>query len=98
MTPSPIVRAVLTIAAGIVTAGLTTTGFATRASAQNYPWCLQSSAYEGGENCGFTTHDQCMATRLGIGGFCQINTQYRAGSPPFSSPRHAHKAHPGKQS
>jgi hypothetical protein len=53
--------------------------------AQNYPWCLMSSAYEGGENCGFTTFDQCMASRLGVGGFCQINTQYRSGEVPASA-------------
>jgi hypothetical protein len=47
----------------------------TRAEAQNYPWC----AYYGrgdGTNCGFTTFAQCMATVSGIGGFCNINTQY----------------------
>ena len=49
----------------------------TPATAQNYPWCVVSSAYEGGQNCGFSTFDQCMATRLGIGGFCVQNTQYR---------------------
>jgi len=46
-----------------------------RAEAQNYPWC----AYYGrgdGTNCGFTTYEQCMATVRGIGGFCNINTQY----------------------
>ena len=52
--------------------------------AQNYPWCLISSAYEGGENCGFSTFEQCQASRLGIGGFCQSNPQYRPGVAPFS--------------
>jgi Protein of unknown function (DUF3551) len=98
MTPSPLLRAALAIAAGMVTAGLTTTGFATRAHAQNYPWCLQSDAYEGGENCGFTSFDQCMATRHGIGGFCQVNTQYQAGVSPMPSPRRSPKARPGKPS
>jgi hypothetical protein len=49
-----------------------------------------------GENCGFTTYDQCMATRLGIGGFCQVNTQYQASVAP--SPRRPLKARSGKQS
>lgn len=52
--------------------------FAAPAHAQNYPWCVVSSAYEGGQNCSFTTLDQCMATRQGIGGFCVENTQYHA--------------------
>ena len=69
-------------------------GFALPAQAQNYPWCLQSSAYEGGENCGFSTYDQCMASRLGIGGFCQANTQYRASGAP--APHRALKTHSGK--
>jgi hypothetical protein len=56
----------------------------------NYPWCLISTAFEGGENCGFVTFDQCLASRLGIGGFCQINTQYQ---PSVSAgPRRAQKA------
>jgi hypothetical protein len=61
--------------AGVMLMVLTGTG--TPVQAQNYPWCVVSSAYEGGQNCGFSTLDQCMATRLGIGGFCVQNTQYR---------------------
>jgi hypothetical protein len=71
-------------------------GFAVPAQAQNYPWCLQSSAYEGGENCGFSTYDQCMASRLGIGGFCQANTQYQASGAP--APHRALKTYSGKPS
>jgi Protein of unknown function (DUF3551) len=59
--------------------------------AQNYPWCLLSSAFEGGENCGFATYDQCMASRLGIGGFCQINTQYQTRVVPLPSLHPARK-------
>jgi hypothetical protein len=35
-----------------------------------------------------------MATRLGIGGFCQINTQYQANVAPAPRP----KVHSGKPS
>ncbi len=98
MTPSPIARAILAVTAGSFVAGLASAGFATPARAQNYPWCLLSSAYEGGENCSFTSYDQCQATRLGIGGFCQINTQYQAGVPPARSPYRSSQAHPGKPS
>ena len=53
-------------------------GFVTRAEAQNYPWCAQYSGGSfSGQNCGFTTRAQCMATVSGIGGFCVRNTQYR---------------------
>ncbi len=49
----------------------------TPAQAQNYPWCAYYSGRDGGgENCGFTTREQCMATISGIGGFCNRNTQY----------------------
>jgi hypothetical protein len=36
-----------------------------------YPWC----AFMGrnGQNCGFTTYEQCRATILGIGGYCGTN-------------------------
>jgi Protein of unknown function (DUF3551) len=68
-------------------------GLPARAVAQNYPWCLISSAYDGGENCGFSTFDQCMASRLGIGGFCQINNQYRPAAAPAASPAKAAKLH-----
>jgi hypothetical protein len=97
MTPSPIARAILAVTAGSFVVGLASAGFATQARAQNYPWCLLSSAYEGGENCGFTSYDQCQATRLGIGGFCQVNSQYQAGGSLVPSPR-AHKAYPGRPS
>jgi len=55
-----------------------TAALAGSASAQNYPWC---AVYGGGDkggssNCGFTTFEQCMATLSGMGGFCNLNTQY----------------------
>jgi hypothetical protein len=71
-------------------------GFAAPAQAQSYPWCLLSLAYEGGENCSFMTSDQCMATRLGIGGFCQVNNQYQATGAAAS--HRAFKTHSGKPS
>jgi hypothetical protein len=61
--------------------------------AQTYPWCLLSSAFEGGENCGFSTYEQCMASRLGIGGFCQANTLFQSGVAPGPSPRPPHRLH-----
>ena len=67
------------------------TGAGTTAAAQNYPWCVVSSAYEGGQNCGFPTFDQCMATRLGIGGFCVQNTQYRPAISPTPASKKAHR-------
>ena len=48
------------------------------AEAQNYPWCANygSPMGDGGTNCGFTTREQCLATVSGIGGSCDLNTQY----------------------
>jgi Protein of unknown function (DUF3551) len=48
----------------------------TRAGAQNYPWCAQYGSM-GGVNCGFATLQQCQATVTGMGGFCEVNTQYQ---------------------
>jgi hypothetical protein len=55
-----------------------TAAVGTRAQAQNYPWCAYYGGGDmgGGSNCGFTTFEQCMATVSGIGGVCQVNTQY----------------------
>ncbi len=73
------------------------------AEAQNYPWCAYYGAGEGGgggENCGFTTFEQCMATISGMGGFCDRNTQYVPPPGPNGGtahyPRHhrKHYAHP----
>jgi Protein of unknown function (DUF3551) len=60
--------------------GIVITG--NRAEAQNYPWC---ALYRDGVwNCGFTTLQQCEATRSGNGGFCVENNTYQppAGSHP----------------
>jgi hypothetical protein len=64
----------LLFAAALIAAGSALTG---SAKAQNYPWCAVYGGREGGgENCGFTTFEQCMATLSGMGGFCNRNTQY----------------------
>jgi hypothetical protein len=53
-------------------------GIGTRAEAQNYPWCAYyGGKEESGTNCGFTTFQQCLDTVSGIGGSCNVNTQYR---------------------
>jgi Protein of unknown function (DUF3551) len=53
-----------------------TAAIGTRAEAQNYPWCAVYGNGFGGENCGFVSFEQCMATVSGIGGFCERNTMY----------------------
>jgi hypothetical protein len=66
-------KGLLFAAAAIAAAGAFTSG----AQAQNYPWCAVYGGREGGgQNCGFTTFEQCMATLSGMGGFCNRNTQY----------------------
>ena len=57
-----------------------------RAQAQNYPWCAVLNMGDAAYNCGFVTREQCMATVSGIGGFCELNTQYQP--PPGSHPQH----------
>jgi Protein of unknown function (DUF3551) len=73
----------LLFAAGLIAAAGALTS---SAQAQNYPWCAVYGGREGGgENCGFTTFAQCMATLSGMGGFCNRNTQYVP--PPGPHPR-----------
>jgi hypothetical protein len=59
-----------------------TPGLVTRAQAQNYPWCAVLNMGDAAYNCGFVTHEQCMATVSGIGGFCELNNLYQAPSTP----------------
>lgn len=62
---------------------LAAAAIASRAQAQNYPWCAQYSGDMGGAmNCGFVSFDQCMTTARGVGGFCFQNNTYR---PPVTS-------------
>jgi hypothetical protein len=51
-------------------------GISTHADAANYPWCARYAKDGGGESCGFTTFDQCLADVSGVGGYCARNTQY----------------------
>jgi len=68
----------------------------TAAQAQNYPWCAHYGGREGGgQNCGFTTFQQCLDTISGMGGFCERNTQYVAApQAPTGSRRPKRKHHP----
>jgi hypothetical protein len=66
-------KALLFAAGLIATAG----ALPSSAQAQNYPWCaVYGGRGGGGQNCGFSTFEQCMATLSGMGGFCNRNTQY----------------------
>ena len=71
---------------------------ATRAEAQNYPWCAQYGG-PGGTNCGFSTLEQCQASSRGMGGSCMPNTTYTAPAAPSHAPAtaaatvHRQKAH-----
>ena len=67
-------KALIFVAGVLVAAGAVPSG----AQAQNYPWCAVYGGGRGGggQNCGFTTFEQCLATLSGNGGFCTQNTQY----------------------
>jgi Protein of unknown function (DUF3551) len=50
-----------------------------------YPWCANYGGGRsggGGQNCGFTSFQQCQATRAGNGGFCVANPWYQPYPPP----------------
>lgn len=65
------------------------------AEAQNYPWCANygSPMGDGGTNCGFTTREQCLATVSGIGGSCDLNTQYVPPAGSAAPHRRRHRRH-----
>ncbi len=62
-------------------------GIGARAEAQNYPWCLQSDAFEGSQHCTYSTMQQCLFDRQGLGGFCNQNPTYGPLPPHFSKRR-----------
>ena len=63
---------------------------ASTSHAVQYPWCAQYASGFGGENCGFTTQEQCMETVRGNGGFCVPNPSYTAPTKPAGSKRKRH--------
>jgi len=69
---------------------------ASRARAQDYPWC-SNFADGAGTNCGFSTLQQCMTTIAGSGGYCDHNNLYKpstAADPAPAVPRKPDKTHP----
>jgi len=52
-----------------------------------YPWCAVYGGRDGGgQNCGFWTYQQCMATVSGTGGYCINNAMYRGPQPGMVPP------------
>jgi Protein of unknown function (DUF3551) len=49
-----------------------------------YPWCAHYNGRPAGNNCGFTSFKQCLATIAGNGGFCDANPWYQPYPPPAS--------------
>ena len=59
-----------------------TAGSAPARAEITYPWCAVYGGRDGGsQNCGFWTYQQCMATVLGTGGYCNANAMYRGPQP-----------------
>ncbi len=65
--------ALIFAAASAMTAASTT--IATRAEAQQYPYCLASASGRGSfvERCEYTTMAQCQASAQGVAGSCTYN-------------------------
>ena len=72
-----------------LTAALFATAGAARAE-EPYPWC---ATYNGGDRgigstvCGFDSLEQCRATVMGVGGFCERNPVYPAPDRKAAPPR-----------
>jgi hypothetical protein len=66
----------IVLAAAVVALSLTGTD-----ALADGPWCARYTN-GGGNNCGFYSYEQCLATVTGIGGYCAHNLNY-----PMSDPR-----------
>ncbi len=62
----------LALAGGALMGGIS------HAHADPYRWCAVYGGGDmgGGSNCGFITWEQCRATIMGMGGFCEPNQFY----------------------
>jgi hypothetical protein len=68
-------------AAGLLLATAMLTTAVPANAAIYYPWCARYSGGDGsggGDNCYFSTREQCMDTVRGIGGVCEPNGFYDA--------------------
>jgi hypothetical protein len=72
--------------------GLGIATMSTAVHAQNYPWCAYYGGGQWGENCGFTTYQQCKETVSGVGGSCDRNTQYVPPPGPHPAAVHRHRS------
>ena len=62
------------------------------AAAQNYRWCAYYDLGEGGAtNCGFSTHQQCLATVSGVGGSCEPDLQSQGSPRLYLSTKHSRR-------
>jgi len=62
-------------------AGMLLTTVMSANAAIYYPWCARYSGGDGsggGDNCYFSTRQQCMETVRGVGGVCEPNGFYDA--------------------
>lgn len=89
------VKFVALLAVGVVVGLTSGTALPRPAQAQpypNYPWCGSMGGgggldgYDGGQNCGFTSYDQCMQS-VWPGGMCRNNPFYQAPAAAPSRPR-----------
>jgi hypothetical protein len=79
---------------GILAAGLAIDADVSRADAA--PWCAWYNATA--SDCGYFTHQQCLDTIRGVGGWCSLNVYefnaYEYGEPYGPPPRrHRHAKH-----
>jgi hypothetical protein len=60
------------------------------AAARNSAWCAYLNFAGGATNCGFSTHQQCLAAVTGASDSCGPNPQYQGVSGPAPSRRVRH--------
>jgi hypothetical protein len=77
----------LLLAAAVVVAAGTLAGSPARAQVE-YPWCAITSLNRGSPVCDYATIEQCRASILGGGGFCQPNAR---AAPQAQMPRRGYR-------
>ena len=59
----------------LLAAAVATLSFTGTDARADGPWCARYTN-GGGNNCGFYSYEQCLATVTGIGGYCAHNLNY----------------------
>ena len=72
-------------ALALSSAGLATLASSGPARANDSPWCVRSSSYDGAGDCMYQSYAQCQASASGRAAGCYVNPRVAFGQPQRSS-------------